>query len=29
MSLHVLTYNLRRAINILGVPRIMEQLQIA
>jgi len=29
MSLHVLTYNLRRAINILGVPRIMEQLQAA
>jgi hypothetical protein len=29
MSLHVLTYNLRRAINILGVPRIMEQLQTA
>ncbi|TFG41094.1 MAG: IS1182 family transposase [Chromatiales bacterium] len=28
MSLHVLTYNLRRAINILGVPRIMEQLQM-
>jgi hypothetical protein len=27
MSLHVLAYNLRRAINILGVPRIMEQLQ--
>ncbi len=27
MSLHVLTYNLRRAINILGVPKIMEQLQ--
>jgi len=27
MSLHVLTYNLRRAINILGVPQIMEQLQ--
>jgi hypothetical protein len=29
MSLHVLAYNLRRAINILGVPRIMEQLQTA
>jgi transposase len=29
MSLHVLAYNLRRAINILGVPRIMEQLQAA
>ena len=29
MSLHVLTYNLRRAINILGVARIMEQLQAA
>jgi transposase len=29
MSLHVLAYNLRRAINVLGVPRIMEQLQIA
>jgi len=29
MSLHVLTYNLRRAINILGVPRIMKQLQVA
>jgi transposase len=29
MSLYVLTYNLRRAINILGVPRIMEQLQAA
>jgi transposase len=29
MSLHVLTYNLRRAINILGVSRIMEQLQTA
>ena len=29
MSLHVLAYNLRRAINILGVPRIMEQLQRA
>jgi len=29
MSLHVLSYNLRRAINILGVPRIMKQLQAA
>jgi transposase len=29
MSLHVLTYNLRRAINILGVPKIMAQLQAA
>ena len=29
MSLHVLTYNLRRAINILGVPKIMEQLRTA
>jgi transposase len=29
MSLHVLAYNLRRAINILGVPRIMKQLQAA
>ncbi len=29
MNLHVLAYNLRRAINILGVPRIMEQLQAA
>jgi len=27
--LHVLAYNLRRAINILGVPKIMEQLQAA
>ena len=27
MSLHVLAYNLRRAINVLGVPKIMEQLQ--
>ena len=27
MSLHVLTYNLRRAINVLGVPKILEQLQ--
>ena len=26
MSLHVLAYNLTRAINILGVPKIMEQL---
>ena len=29
MSLHVLAYNLRRAINILGVPKIIEQLQAA
>lgn len=29
MSLHVLAYNLRRAINVLGVPRILEQLQAA
>jgi len=29
MSLHVLTYNLRRAINVLGVPKIMEQLLTA
>ena len=29
MSLHVLTYNLRRAINILGTEKIMEQLQAA
>ena len=29
MSLHVLAYNLRRAINILGVPKILEQLQAA
>ena len=29
MSLHVLTYNLRRAINILGVSKIMAQLQAA
>jgi len=29
MSLHVLAYNLRRAINILGVPGIMQQLQAA
>ena len=27
MSLHVLAYNLRRAINVLGVAKIMEQLQ--
>ena len=27
MSLHVLAYNLRRAINVLGVPKILEQLQ--
>ena len=29
MSLHVLAYNLRRAINILGVPKIIAQLQTA
>jgi len=29
MSLHVLAYNLRRAINVLGVAKIMEQLQAA
>ena len=29
MSLHVLAYNLRRAINVLGVAKIMEQLQSA
>jgi len=29
MSLHVLAYNLKRAINILGVPKIIEQLQAA
>ena len=29
MSLHVLAYNLRRAINVLGVPKILEQLQAA
>ena len=29
MSLHVLAYNLTRAINVLGVPKIMEQLQSA
>ena len=29
MSLHVLAYNLRRAINILGVPTIIAQLQAA
>jgi hypothetical protein len=29
MSLHVLAYNLRRAINVLGVPKIMGQLQAA
>ena len=29
MSLHVLAYNLRRAINVLGVPKIIEQLQTA
>ena len=29
MSLHVLAYNLRRAINVLGTEKIMEQLQPA
>jgi transposase len=29
MSLHVLAYNLRRAINVLGVPKIIAQLQAA
>ncbi len=29
MSLHVLAYNMKRAINVLGVPRIMEHLQVA
>jgi len=29
MSLHVLAYNLRRAINVLGAEKIMEQLQAA
>jgi len=29
MSLHVLAYNLTRAINVLGVPKIMEHLQAA
>ncbi len=29
MSLHVLAYNLKRAINVLGVPKIIEQLQAA
>ncbi len=29
MSLHVLAYNLRRAINVLGVPKIIERLQAA
>jgi transposase len=29
MSLHVLAYNLRRAINVLGVPKIITQLQAA
>ena len=29
ISLHVLAYNLRRAINVLGVPKIMEQLMKA
>jgi len=29
MRLHVLAYNLRRAINVLGVPKIIKQLQVA
>ena len=29
MGLHVLAYNMKRAINILGVAKIMEQLQVA
>jgi transposase len=29
MSLHVLAYNLKRAINVVGVPKILEQLQAA
>jgi len=29
MSLHVLAFNLTRAINVLGVPKLMEQLQVA
>ncbi len=29
MSLHVLAYNLKRAISVLGVPKIIEQLQMA
>ena len=29
MSLHVLAYNLTRAINVVGVPKIIEQLQAA
>jgi len=29
MGLHVLAYNLKRAINVLGVAKIMEQLQVA
>ena len=29
MSLHVLAYNLKRAISVLGVPKILEQLQAA
>ena len=29
MSLHVLAYNFRRAINVLGVPKIMAHLQAA
>ena len=29
MSLHVLAYNMRRAINVLGVAKIMKQLEVA
>jgi hypothetical protein len=29
MSLHVLAYNMRRAINILGAEKIIQQLQTA
>jgi transposase len=29
MSLHVLAYNMKRAISVLGVAKIMEQLQAA
>jgi len=29
MSLHVLAYNLKRAINVIGVPAIVAKLQVA
>ena len=29
MSLHVLAWNMKRAINVLGVPAILEKLQVA